>query len=201
MQYLVTNNKHLVVDENVLDKIMQSILIGRLSLDPKEHPILFTEPSLHNKENRLKLTRDAFEKYQIPALFICKSSVLTAFSNGRSTALVLESGANCTYSVPVHDGYALQTSTIRCDIGGNYITEEVAKILEIKGIKNKISPSYAYTKKFVNSQAIIETKSFENTHPSYENYCKYEIIRDIKESLLKFAGESAMETYFSFNIF
>jgi actin-related protein len=176
---------------------MQSILIGRLSLDPKEHPILFTEPSLHNKENRLKLTRDAFEKYQIPALFICKSSVLTAFSNGRSTALVLESGANCTYSVPVHDGYALQTSTIRCDIGGNFITEEVAKVLEAKGIKDKILPPYAYTKKIVNSQTILEKKqNLENTHPSYENYCKFEIIRDIKESLLKFAGESAMETYF-----
>ena len=41
-----------------------------LRVDPKDRPILFTEPSLHNKENRLKLTEMMFEKYGIPAMFI-----------------------------------------------------------------------------------------------------------------------------------
>ena len=51
-----------------------------------------------------------FEKYDIPAMFICKSAVLSAFSCGRSTSLVFDSGHFNTYAVPVHDGYALQKS-------------------------------------------------------------------------------------------
>jgi actin-related protein len=86
------------------------IFTEMIRLDPKEHPILFSEPSLHNKENRIKLTETMFEKYSISAMFICKSAVLSAFSNGRSTCLVFDSGHNNTYAVPVHEGYALQKS-------------------------------------------------------------------------------------------
>jgi len=44
-------------------------------------------------------------------MFICKSAVLSAFSCGRSTCLVFDSGHSSTYAVPIHDGYALQKST------------------------------------------------------------------------------------------
>ncbi len=165
----------------------------RLSIEPKEHPILLTEPSLHSKEHRLKLTQHLFEKYQIPALFICKTSVLSAFSCGRSTSLVLESGANATYAVPVHDGYALQASMIKCDIGGNYLTEEVAKCIE--GKKVNVVPRYGFTKKMVNGQPIVDYQKFELTDPSYEKYCRHDIVRDIKESLLTLVTETAMEMY------
>ena len=99
----------------------------RLAIDPKEHPFLLTEPSLHSKEHRLKITSHLFEKYQIPALYICKTSVLSAFSCSRSTSLVLEPGANTTYAVPVHDGYALQSNMIKFDLGGNYLTAVVQR--------------------------------------------------------------------------
>jgi actin-related protein len=94
--------------EKLIDEIFSEVLV----LDPKEHPLLFSEPSLHNKENRVRLTELMFEKYSIPAMFICKSAVLSAFSCGRSTSLVFDSGHNNTYAVPVHDGYALQKSNI-----------------------------------------------------------------------------------------
>ena len=181
----------IVTDYDSLDTLLRAMLVDRLALDPKEHPLLLVEPSLHNKEHRLKLTQYLFEKFQIPALFICKSSVLSAFSCGRSTSLVLESGANSTYAVPVHDGYALQTSMIKCDIGGNYLTEEVAKVLATKEVK--ITPRYGFSKKTVNGQSIVDYLSFEHTDPSYERYSKYEIIKDLKESLFTLGSEAAME--------
>ncbi len=181
-----------VTNYDGLDAILHTTL-DRLSLEAKEHPILITEPSLHSKEHRLKLTQHLFEKYQIPALFICKSSVLSAFSCGRSTSLVLESGANTTYAVPVHDGYALQASMVKCDIGGNYLTEEAAKCIE--GKKVNVVPRYGFTKKMVNGQPIVDYQKFELTDPSYDKYCRYDIIRDIKESLLTLSAEVAMDTY------
>ena len=48
-----------------------------------------------------------FEKYNIPAFFLVKNAVLAAFANGRSTGIVVDSGATHTSAVPVHDGYVL----------------------------------------------------------------------------------------------
>src|SRR5690348_9145948 len=106
------------------------IFTENLRIDPKDHPILFTEPSVHNKENRIKLTETMFEKYSVPAMFICKSAVLSAFSCGRSTCLVFDSGHNSTYAVPVHDGYALQKSLLKFDVAGSYVTNELQKYVE-----------------------------------------------------------------------
>lgn len=97
-------------------------MIDQLMINPKETPILFTEPSIHNKEARLKLTEFMFEKFQVPALFICKAPVLAAFSCGRSTAIIIDSGNKSTSATPVHDGFALQKCIIKHDIGGQFLT-------------------------------------------------------------------------------
>lgn len=87
-------------------------------ISPRDTPIIFTEPSIHNKDARLKLTEFMFEKFQVPAIFMAKAPVLAAFSCGRSTAVVLDSGHRSTVVTPVHDGYALQKCIMKHDIGG-----------------------------------------------------------------------------------
>lgn len=159
-----------------------------LRVDPKDHPILFTEPSLHNKENRLKLTEIMFEKYGIPAMFICKSAVLSAFSCGRSTCLVFDSGHSQTTAVPVHDGYALQKAMIRNDIAGNWVTNELLKNVEqIHG--TTVFPNYKFTKNSVGDQFVTEYLHDLREDPSYEQYWKKEIARDMKESSLSLSED------------
>ena len=63
-----------------------------------------------------------FEKYNVPAFFLVKNAVLAAFANGRSTGLVLDSGASHTSAIPVHEGYVLQQVNIteltsKCTLG------------------------------------------------------------------------------------
>ena len=62
----------------------------------------------NQKPRREKLTELMFEKYNVPAFFLVKNAVLAAFANGRSTGLVLDSGASHTSAIPVHEGYVLQ---------------------------------------------------------------------------------------------
>jgi actin-related protein len=45
-------------------------------LDPKDHPCLFSDPNIHNREARVKLTELMFEKFQVPALYLVKNAVL-----------------------------------------------------------------------------------------------------------------------------
>lgn len=111
-----------LVNFDVFEELLEKSLIKNLSLQPKDTPLILTENSIHNKENRLKLTKFLFEKFQFPAIFICKDSVLTSFACGRSTALVLDSGYKSTIATPVHDGYALQKSIVKHAIGGETLS-------------------------------------------------------------------------------
>ena len=110
--------------------------------DCKSFPILFSEPPLHNKEFRYKITEIMMEKFQIPGFFMNKSPVLSSFSCGKSTCLVVDSGHNCTYVSIVQDGYVNQKSKLlhlfkalfNSEFGGNYLTNEILKSLENRNI-------------------------------------------------------------------
>jgi len=92
-------------------------------LKSQDTPLLLAENSIHNKDQRLKLTEFMFEKFRIPAFFLCKDSVLSAFACGRSTALVLDMGHRNSTSAPVYDGFTLQKCVLRSPIGGQTISE------------------------------------------------------------------------------
>lgn len=170
-----------------MEDILNKSLIDNLMINPKDTPLLFTEAALHNKEARIKLTEFMFEKYQCPAIFIGKAPVLASFSCGRSTAIIVDSGYKTTYATPVHDGYALQKCIIKHDIGGQSITQDLINWLENeKAIE--IQPRFAFKKKFMNVNGV---ESFENTkldisnvHPSYLQWAKEEIVRELKEEML-----------------
>ena len=57
-----------------------------------KHPLMVSEASYNTTELRAKYAELLFEKFETPALFLCKDAVLSAFSAGRSTALVLDLG-------------------------------------------------------------------------------------------------------------
>ena len=170
-------------DFDLFEKNINFLLEDVLSLNLSEHPLLFSEPSLHNKTNRIKLTEFMFEKYKIPAIYISKSAVLSGFSCGRSTCLVFDSGHNTTYAVPVSEGYALQKCLIKSNIAGDWVTEQVEKNLEKKGIN--INPFYKFKVKKEGDKFKPEYIKDDITFDkSYETFWKKEIIRDIKETCL-----------------
>lgn len=125
--YSCMNLDGTIKDIDMFGKILDNLLKESMTLDLTDHPVLFSEPSLHNKENRIKITEYMFEKYKIPAIYICKNAVLSGFSCGRSTCLVFDSGHNITYAVPVNEGYALQKCLIKNNIAGDYITQLLEK--------------------------------------------------------------------------
>ena len=86
-----------------------------------------------------------FEKYEVPALFLCKDSVLSSFACGRSTALVLDCGNARTIATPVHDGYALQKCIVKHDFGGQTISDMLEAWLENE-MKVQVKPRFTFKK-------------------------------------------------------
>jgi len=161
------------VNFDVLEELLAASLIRNLRLPVKETPLLFTEGSIHNKELRLKLTEFLFEKLEAPSIFLCKDSVLSSFACGRSTAIVLDSGAEFTTATPIHDGYALQKCTLRNNIAGNKMTEllfnwlTTEKSLEVK-------PRFTFKRKFTNVDGVenftVTPIEVKNCDPAYYKY-------------------------------
>lgn len=143
-------------------------------LQPKETPLILTEGSIHCKDLRLKLTEFLFEKYNVPALFLCKDSVLSSFACGRSTALILDCGNNRTVASPVHDGYALQKCIIKHDIGGATISNMLQEWLS-KEMGKEVRPRFTFSKvhKNLDGQESFELKHIAapNIDSTYYKWC------------------------------
>ena len=69
--------------EQVLDYSYKKIIQSQ----SEYHPVLFSEAPWNKKDRREKLCEIMFEKYQVPAFFLVKNAVLSAFANGRSTGI------------------------------------------------------------------------------------------------------------------
>ena len=85
--------------------------------------ILFSEPIIHEKNQRMNLTQFLFEKYEIGGLFFCNNSVLSSFSYGKSSCLVFDSGHSQSNVVPVHDGMIIKNSINFFNLCGKNVDE------------------------------------------------------------------------------
>lgn len=205
------NNNGYIDNLELFEMLLNNVYSKSFKVDSRDHPILFSEPAIHNKNNRMNLAQLMFEKFDVPAMFVAKSPVLSAFSSGRSTCLVFDSGHNTTTATPVNDGYALNKSLIKYDIGGNNLSNELYDIvINQKKIIESIVPHYKFHKIdklldindedaniAVNNNESQNCYTFETVYlneeehkfkslidPSYERYCISEIVRDMKENIL-----------------
>uniref|UniRef100_A0A668AZJ4 Actin-like protein 6A n=1 Tax=Myripristis murdjan TaxID=586833 RepID=A0A668AZJ4_9TELE len=108
--------------------------------EPSLHPVLMSEASWNTRAKREKLTELMFEHYNIPAFFLCKTAVLSSFANGRSTGLVLDSGATHTTAIPVHDGYVLQQGIVKSPLAGDFMSMQCRELFQELNVE--IVPPY-----------------------------------------------------------
>jgi actin-like protein 6A len=95
----------------------------------RENPLLITEPSQVPATQRDRVAEIAFERFGVPAIFLAKSAVLQAFSVGRSSALIVDIGAQTTRVSPVSDGYVLTRSCVVSEVAGQSVTDSLSDAL------------------------------------------------------------------------
>lgn len=184
MEIHETSRKGLYTDFDLFEKIVNEVYKNNMEISSSQYPLLISEYSQHNKEQRQKVCEIMFEKFSVPAFFMCKSGVLSCFASGRSTALILDSGASQTVAVPIHDGYALQKGIIKSDLGGEYVTDKLLRHIE-ENMKVPIIPRHYLKVNVEGETKTAEIISHPNTHPSFDHYTKSEIARDIKENVCR----------------
>uniref|UniRef100_A0A8C7M104 Actin like 6A n=1 Tax=Oncorhynchus mykiss TaxID=8022 RepID=A0A8C7M104_ONCMY len=131
--------------------------------EPSIHPVLMSEASWNTRAKREKLTELMFEHYNIPAFFLCKTAVLSSFANGRSTGLVLDSGATHTTAIPVHDGYVLQQGIVKSPLAGDFMSMQCRELFQELNVE--IVPPYMIASK-VRPAKVSQNCSFQRFHIS-----------------------------------
>jgi len=169
--------------EQVLDYSYKKIIQSESEL----HPVLFSEAPWNKKDRREQLCELMFEKYNVPAFFLVKNAVLAAFANGRSTGLVIDSGATHTSAVPVHDGYVLQHAIVKSPLGADFLTNQCQQFLDDKKV-DIVAPYQIKEKKEVGEGSKAKWTKKPNlpeVTKSWHEYQIREVVRDFQHNVLQ----------------
>ncbi|XP_046396505.1 actin-3-like [Ischnura elegans] len=113
-------------------KVWGHIFSKHLRVNPEDHPMLLTEAPLVPIINREKMCQVMFETFNPPAVYIGIHQVLFMYATGKLDGIVLDSGHDLTYCVPIYKGYSISRAITRLNFGGRDLTDYLAKSLASK---------------------------------------------------------------------
>eukprot|EP00741_Cyanophora_paradoxa_P003740 tig00000093_g3635.t1 len=110
-------------------ELLWAIGIRELKADPRERPLLMVEPPGNPRTCRERTTQVFFEGFEVPSLYLAPSPALALYATGRLTAVIVESGEECTSVVPVVEGYIVPHAVAKMDVAGRQLTELMARLV------------------------------------------------------------------------
>ena len=152
----------IVSDWNDMEKIWQHVYSkSQLNANSEEHPVLLTEAPMNPRRNREKAAEIFFETFNAPALYISIQAVLSLYSTGRTTGVVLDSGDGVTHAVPIYEGFALPHSIMRTDIAGREVTKYLKLLLRKEGHTFNTTAEFEIIKSIKEKVCALNTTPFK----------------------------------------
>ncbi|KAF8898726.1 actin-related protein [Infundibulicybe gibba] len=123
----------IVTDWDDMERIWSWVYAEELGTLSEEHPVLLTEAPLNPRSNRDVAAQIFFDTFNVPAMFTSVQAVLSLYSSGRTTGIVLDSGDGVTHAVPVFEGFSMPHAIRRVDVAGRDVTDHLQLLLRKSG--------------------------------------------------------------------
>lgn len=112
-----------------LERVWKHIF-AELGVDPSQHPVLLTQPTLPPLGLQKRMTEVMFENIGVGALYVCTAPLLGAYAYGSASGLVVDIGRSSAQVQPVIDGYSLDVHRQRVyHLGGKRDSERMSEYL------------------------------------------------------------------------
>jgi actin len=113
-----------------MEKVWHHAFYNELRVAPNEcKGVLLTEAPRNPKANREKMVEKMFEVFEVQNIYVAIQAVMSLYSAGRTTGLVVDSGDGVTHTVPVFEGFSLPHAVEKIDIAGRVLTDYLQKLL------------------------------------------------------------------------
>ncbi len=119
----------MILDWDGFEKILHYILYTNLQVEPSEHPLVFTDPTLNPAANREKLVEICFDTFNVQAVMLLDKGILPLISVGKTTGVVVNIGYTSTEIVPVEEGFPITHAIRTFEVGGESITDYLRRLL------------------------------------------------------------------------
>jgi actin-related protein len=123
----------MIEDWDDMKKIWAHTFYNELRETPADHPVMLTEAPLNPKTNREQMCKIMFEEYDVPSMYIQIQAVLSLYSAGRTTGIVVDSGDGVTHTVPIFEGYQIPHAIDKILLAGRDLTDYMTRILGEEG--------------------------------------------------------------------
>jgi len=119
----------------------------QLEINCSDHPIMITENVLSPKHHRERMMEIMMETFEIPAYYSTQQGVMTLYSAGRVSGIVLDSGDTLSQIVPVYEGYGIKHATEAIQVGGRDVTDYLRTLITRKGRSMPTTAEFEIVKK------------------------------------------------------
>ena len=97
------------------------------------------------------------EEFNVPAISIAPQSLLSIYSTGRGTGLVVDIGEGVSTYFPVYDGFALTPNIRRVDLGGREVTSYLQLLLRRSGYIFSTTSEFEVVREIKEEQSVCYT--------------------------------------------
>jgi actin-related protein len=143
-----------------MEKVWNHCFYNELRVAPNEATgVLLTEAPMNPKANREKMTQIMFDTFEVQNLYVAIQAVMSLYSAGRTTGLVVDSGDGVSHTVPVYEGFSVPHAVAKMDIAGRVLTTYLQKLL------------------------------LESINEGFTSAAEFEIVKDIKQEVCYVASD------------
>lgn len=124
-----------IMDWDSYYEILNYIFYSLLRIDNlSQYPVFYCEPPFMLKDTKEYIGRVFFETHRVGSLVMMSTPLLSLFSVGLTTGLVIESGEGMTWIVPIINGQIVQHAVQKIPIAGIDVNQNLKGLLMREGV-------------------------------------------------------------------